>query len=63
MKKISIITPTFNEEENVALMIDAIAKVAQKEKEYTFEHIIFVNFVLRIIGIQKIISLHYLIML
>ena len=35
MKKISIITPTFNEEENVALMIDAIAKVAQKEKELT----------------------------
>ena len=43
MKKISIITPTFNEEENVALMIDAIAKVAQKEKEYTFEHIIIDN--------------------
>ena len=43
MKKISIITPTFNEEENVALMVDAIAKVAQKEKEYIFEHIIIDN--------------------
>ena len=34
MKKISIITPTFNEEENVALLIDAISKVAEKEKIY-----------------------------
>ncbi len=33
MKKISIITPTFNEEENVALMVDAITKVAEKEKK------------------------------
>ena len=32
MKKISIITPTFNEEENVALLIDAISKVDKKEK-------------------------------
>ena len=43
MKKISIITPTFNEEENVALMVDAIAKVAEKEKKYSFEHIIIDN--------------------
>ena len=35
MKKISIITPTFNEEENVALLIDAISKVAEEEKKYT----------------------------
>ena len=43
MKKISIITPTFNEEENVALLIDAISKVAEEEKKYTFEHIIIDN--------------------
>ena len=43
MKKISIITPTFNEEENVALMVDAIRKVAEKEKKYSFEHIIIDN--------------------
>jgi len=43
MKKISIITPTFNEEENVALMVDAITKVAEKEKKYSFEHIIIDN--------------------
>ena len=34
MKKISIITTTFIEEENVALLIDAITKVAEKEKKY-----------------------------
>ena len=43
MKKISIITPTFNEEENVALMVNAITKVAEKEKKYSFEHIIIDN--------------------
>ena len=42
MKKISIITPTFNEEENVALLIDAISKVAEKEN-ILFEHIIIDN--------------------
>jgi len=43
MKKISIITPTFNEEENVALVVDAITKVAEKERKYSFEHIIIDN--------------------
>lgn len=43
MKKISIITPTFNEQDNVRLMADAIAKVAEKEKKYKFEHIFIDN--------------------
>ena len=43
MKKISIITPTFNEEDNVKLMVDAIANVAKKEANYSFEHIFIDN--------------------
>ena len=43
MKKISIITPTFNEQDNVRLMADAIAKVAEKDKKYKFEHIFIDN--------------------
>ena len=43
MKKISIITPTFNEEDNVKLMVDAIANVAKKETNYSFEHIFIDN--------------------
>ncbi len=43
MKKISIITPTFNEEDNVKLMVEAIANVAKKETSYSFEHIFIDN--------------------
>tara|TARA_B100001093_G_scaffold416307_1_gene406939 strand:+ start:4800 stop:5759 length:960 start_codon:yes stop_codon:yes gene_type:complete len=43
MKKISIITPTFNEQENVKLMVEAIEQVARKEKDYIFEHIFIDN--------------------
>ncbi len=32
MKKISIITPTYNEEENVTLLIEAVMNVANVEK-------------------------------
>jgi len=43
MKKISVITPTFNEEDNVSLMVEAISSVAKKEKNYAFEHIFIDN--------------------
>lgn len=43
MKKISIITPTFNEQENVGLIVDAIEQVAKKEQKYIFEHIFIDN--------------------
>lgn len=43
MKKISIITPTYNEQENVKLIANAIEQVAEKEKNYTFEHIFIDN--------------------
>tara|TARA_X000001036_G_C20680412_1_gene805731 strand:+ start:753 stop:1712 length:960 start_codon:yes stop_codon:yes gene_type:complete len=43
MKKISIITPTFNEEENIERIAIAIANVAKEEKGYLFEHIFIDN--------------------
>ncbi|MEL1234373.1 MAG: glycosyltransferase family 2 protein, partial [Candidatus Neomarinimicrobiota bacterium] len=43
MQKISIITPTFNEQENVRLIADAIEQVAIKEQKYIFEHIFIDN--------------------
>jgi len=43
MKKISIITPTYNEEENVTLLIEAVMNVANVEKNYAFEHIFIDN--------------------
>jgi len=43
MKKISIITPTYNEEENVKRIAIAIANVAKEEKGYLFEHIFIDN--------------------
>ena len=43
MKKISIRTPTYNEQENVKLVVDAIKQVAIKEQNYIFEHILIDN--------------------
>ena len=43
MKKISIVTPTYNEQENVKLMANAIEQVGKKEKNYIFEHIFIDN--------------------
>ena len=43
MKKISIITPCFNEAGNIKLLAEAIANVAEKEKDYVFEHIFIDN--------------------
>ena len=43
MKKISVITPTYNEQDNVKLVVDAIKQVAKKEQNYIFEHILIDN--------------------
>ena len=43
MKKISIITPCFNEAGNIKPLTEAIANVAAKEKEYVFDHIFIDN--------------------
>jgi polyisoprenyl-phosphate glycosyltransferase len=43
MKKISIISPTFNESENVRPLTLAILEVIAKEKDYSFEHIFIDN--------------------
>ena len=43
MKKISIITPTYNELENIQPLVDRIAEVAKKETNYCFEHIFIDN--------------------
>ena len=42
MKKISIITPTYNEEENIALLCEKINKELSK-LNYTYEHIVIDN--------------------
>lgn len=43
MKKISIITPTFNEQDNVRIIAEAIEQIAKKEQNYIFEHIFIDN--------------------
>jgi len=44
MKKISIITPTFNEEENVEMLCQKIKKIMTKQfSDYDYEHIIIDN--------------------
>ena len=42
MKKISIITPTYNEEENIALLCEKINNELSK-LNYTYEHIVIDN--------------------
>ena len=42
-KKISIVTPTFNEEENISKLCEAISK-EMKTLDYDYEHIIIDNF-------------------
>jgi glycosyltransferase involved in cell wall biosynthesis len=43
MKKISIVTGCYNEEENVELLIEKVREVMQKLPEYTYEHIFIDN--------------------
>ena len=43
MKKISIVTPTYNEEGNVKALVEAINRVISQEKNYLFEHIFIDN--------------------
>jgi polyisoprenyl-phosphate glycosyltransferase len=42
-KTISIVTPCFNEEENVENLFNTVKKIFQKHPEYTFEHIFIDN--------------------
>jgi polyisoprenyl-phosphate glycosyltransferase len=43
MKKISVITPVFNEEENILDLVKNIKKIMSKESLYLFEHIFIDN--------------------
>tara|TARA_S200000501_G_scaffold362931_1_gene393039 strand:+ start:3874 stop:4830 length:957 start_codon:yes stop_codon:yes gene_type:complete len=43
MKKISIITPTYNEEENIFPLVESVFEVIKKQKNYLFEHLIIDN--------------------
>lgn len=43
MKLISIVTPTFNEQENIQTVYDQIKKVFKSEKKYNYEHIFIDN--------------------
>jgi len=43
LKNISIITPCYNEEENVAQLIEAVAEVFKRMPKYTYEHIFIDN--------------------
>ena len=43
MKKISIVTGCYNEEENVELLIEKVREVMAKLPEYTYEHIFIDN--------------------
>ena len=44
MKKISIMTACYNEEENVVQLTDAVRKIMQDElPEYTYEHVFIDN--------------------
>lgn len=42
-KHISVITPCYNEEGNVALLIDTIGKIFDKLPQYTYEHVLIDN--------------------
>lgn len=42
-KHISVITPCYNEEVNVGMMVEAIRKVFQNLPQYTYEHVIIDN--------------------
>jgi len=44
MKKISILTPCYNEEENVNLLYDAVKKQMDLLPQYTYEHVFIDNF-------------------
>ena len=43
MQKISIITPTYNEEDNVLKLIEEVKRVFSKIPEYSYEHIFIDN--------------------
>jgi len=43
MKKISIVTGCYNEEDNVATLIQRVRKVMEKFPQYTYEHIFIDN--------------------
>src|SRR5271155_2436630 len=43
MKHISIVTPCYNEEENVEALCDAVKKVFADLPQYTYEHIFIDN--------------------
>ena len=42
-KHISVISPCYNEEGNVALLVDAVAKVFEKLPQYTYEQVFIDN--------------------
>jgi len=42
-KHISVITPCYNEEGNVALLIETIGKIFEKLPQYTYEHVLIDN--------------------
>ncbi len=43
LKNISIITPCYNEEENVAKLVEVVAEVFKRMPKYTYEHIFIDN--------------------
>lgn len=43
MKKISLFTPTFNEEDNIAELYDRVSKVMDSMPEYEFEYVLIDN--------------------
>ena len=43
MKKISIVTACYNEEENVAILIERVRDIMEKFPQYTYEHIFIDN--------------------
>ena len=42
-KKISIITPVKNEQDNVEDLVSQIKRIVEKERDYMFEHILIDN--------------------
>jgi glycosyltransferase involved in cell wall biosynthesis len=42
-KHISVITPCYNEEGNVALLVDTIGKIFEQLPQYTYEHVLIDN--------------------
>ena len=42
-KHISVITPCYNEEGNVRLLIETIGKIFEKLPQYTYEHVLIDN--------------------